>query len=151
VLRDPEEMMLGGVQARAAEVDVAKRGVLVGDLVASVSAQAVARGHHTSAVFHALIRAVPIRREDCMQLNSAQPTNKNGLKYFDCPFYKECLSHAAKRNWKSWSCEQCANLSLMVICQKLKFIEPYYELLAPIYPEFKRKYEPVMNVLHPEP
>lgn len=144
-------MVLGGVQARAAEVDVAKRGVLVGDLVASVSAQAVARGHHTSAVFHALIRAVPIRREDCMQLDSAQPTNKNGLKYFDCPFYKECLSHAAKRNWKSWSCEQCANLSLMLICQKLKFIEPYYELLAAIYPEFKRKYEPVMNVFHPEP
>jgi len=54
VLRDPEEMTLGGMQARAVEVDVAKRGVLVGDLVASVSAQAVARGHHTSAVYHAL-------------------------------------------------------------------------------------------------
>jgi len=54
VLRDPEEIVLVGVQARAAEVDVAKRGVLVGDLVASVSAQAVARGHHTSAVSHAL-------------------------------------------------------------------------------------------------
>ena len=54
MLRDPEEIVLAGVQARAAEVDVAKRGVLVGDLVASVSAQAVARGHHTSAVSHAL-------------------------------------------------------------------------------------------------
>jgi len=46
--------MLGGLQARAVEVDVAKRGVLVVDLVASVSVQAVARGHHTSAVFRAL-------------------------------------------------------------------------------------------------
>ena len=46
--------MLGGVQARGVEVDVAKRGVLVGDLVASVSAQAVARGRHMSAVFRAL-------------------------------------------------------------------------------------------------
>ena len=45
-------MTLGGVQARAVEVDVAKRVVV--DLVASVSAQAVARGHHTSAVFRAL-------------------------------------------------------------------------------------------------
>jgi hypothetical protein len=54
VLRDPEKIVLAGVQAKAAEVDVAKRGVLVGDLVASVSAQAVARGHHTSAVFRAL-------------------------------------------------------------------------------------------------
>ena len=54
MLRDPEGIVLAGVQARAAEVEVAKRGVLVGDLVASVSAQAVARGHHTSAVSHAL-------------------------------------------------------------------------------------------------
>jgi len=54
VLRDPEGIVLAGVQARAAEVEVAKRGVLVGDLVASVSAQAVARKHHTSAVFRAL-------------------------------------------------------------------------------------------------
>jgi len=54
VLKDPEEIVLAGVQARAAEVDVAQRGVLVGDLVASVSAQAVARGHHMSAVFLAL-------------------------------------------------------------------------------------------------
>ena len=53
MLRDPEEMTLG-VQARAVEVDVAKRGVLVVDLVASVSAQAVARGQHTSAVFHVM-------------------------------------------------------------------------------------------------
>jgi len=76
-----------------------------------------------------------------MQLDSAQPTNKNGPKYFDCHFYKECLSHAAKRNWKSWSCEQCANLSLKLICQKLRFIEPYYGLLAEIYPEFKPQWQ----------
>jgi hypothetical protein len=54
VLRDPKEIVLARVQAKAAEVDVAKRGGVVGDLVASVFAQAVARGHHTSAVFHAL-------------------------------------------------------------------------------------------------
>ena len=54
VPKNPEEMTLGGVQARAVKVDVAKRGVVVVDLLASVSAQAVARGHHTSAVFHAL-------------------------------------------------------------------------------------------------
>ncbi|NIR14821.1 MAG: hypothetical protein GWN86_13085 [Desulfobacterales bacterium] len=53
MLRDPEEMMLGEVQATGVEVDAVKRGVLVGDLVASVSARAVARGHHTSVVFRA--------------------------------------------------------------------------------------------------
>ena len=54
MLRDPEEMMPGRVQARAVEVDVAKRGGLVGDLVASVSAQAVARGHHMSVACRAI-------------------------------------------------------------------------------------------------
>ena len=52
--RDPEKVTPDGVQAKAAEVDAAKKKALVEDLVASVSAQAVARGHHTSAVFPAL-------------------------------------------------------------------------------------------------
>ncbi len=86
-----------------------------------------------------------------MQLDSAQPINKKGLKYIDCPLYGDCLTHAAKRNWKCWSCKQCRNLSLRLICEKFRFIEPYYGLLAEIYPEFKRKYEPVRNMLHPEP
>ena len=86
-----------------------------------------------------------------MRRNSVNPVNRKGLRIIDCPLYGDCLMHAAKRNWKSWSCEQCANLSLKLICQKLRFIEPYYGLLAEIYPEFKSKYEPVMNGLHPEP
>ena len=86
-----------------------------------------------------------------MRRNSVNPVNRKGLRIIDCPLYGDCLMHAAKRNWKSWSCEQCANLSLKLICQKLRFIEHYYGLLAEIYPEFKRKYGPVMNVLHPEP
>ena len=53
VTRDPEEVTLDGVQAKAAEVDEVKRAALGEDLGASVSAQAVAREHHTSAVFHA--------------------------------------------------------------------------------------------------
>jgi hypothetical protein len=59
VERDPEKVTSDGVQAKAAEVYAVKRGVLVRDLVASVSAQAVAREHHTSVVFHAVRRAVP--------------------------------------------------------------------------------------------
>jgi len=86
-----------------------------------------------------------------MRRNSVNPVNRKGLRIIDCPLYGDCLMHAAKRNWKSWSCEQCANHSLKLICQKLRFIEPYYGLLAEIYPEFKSKYEPVMNGLHPEP
>ncbi len=80
-----------------------------------------------------------------------QPTEKKGLKYIDCPLYGDCLTHAVKRNWKNWSCEQCPNLSLKVICQRLKHIEPYYRLLGEIYPEFKRKYEPAMKSFLSEP
>jgi hypothetical protein len=76
--------------------------------------------------------------------------NGEGIKAINCPFYSDCLMHAALRNWKVWTCEQCPNLKLDLICQKLKYIAPYYQLLAEIYPEFKGKYESAMNALHPE-
>jgi hypothetical protein len=53
VIGNPEEATLEGMQAKAGEVDEVKRAALAADLEASVSVQAVARGHHTSAVFHA--------------------------------------------------------------------------------------------------
>jgi hypothetical protein len=84
------------------------------------------------------------------RINSSQPVNGKGVKAIHCPFYNDCLTHAAKRNWQAWTCKQCPNLKLDLICQKLHFIAPYYQLLAEIYPEFKRKYEAAMNALHPE-
>ena len=48
----PDEVAPAAVAAGARDVD--EWVVLVGGLVASVSAQAVARGHHTSAGFRAL-------------------------------------------------------------------------------------------------
>lgn len=80
-----------------------------------------------------------------MQLKSPQPVNRKGLKYIECPFYSDCLMRAAKGNWEAWSCDQCPNLKLKVVRQKMRYIAPYYQLLAEIYPEFKLKYEPVMN------
>jgi hypothetical protein len=76
--------------------------------------------------------------------------NGEGIKAINCPFYSDCLMHAALRKWNAWTCEQCPNLKLDLICQKLKFIAPYYQLLAEIYPEFKEKYGSVMDSLHPE-
>jgi hypothetical protein len=80
-----------------------------------------------------------------LKTESPQPTNRKGGKAIDCPFYADCLMHAAKRNWKAWTCDECPNLRLNSICQKLKFIAPYYELFSEIYPEFRRKYEPAMK------
>ena len=85
-----------------------------------------------------------------LRTESPQPVHKKGSKAIDCPFYGDCLMYAAKHKWSAWTCEECPNLRLDLVCQKLRFIAPYYQLLAEIYPEFKRKYEPAMNALHPE-
>ena len=80
-----------------------------------------------------------------LKTKSPKPVYKKGSKAMDCPFYGDCLMHAAKDNWKAWSCEECPNLRLDSVYQKLRFIAPYYQLLAEIYPEFKRKYEPAKD------
>ena len=85
-----------------------------------------------------------------MGRNSVNPINRKGLRILDCPFYGDCLMHAAKLNWKAWSCEQCINRMLHSVHQKIKLIAPYYEIMAEIYPEFRKKYEPVMNSLELE-
>jgi hypothetical protein len=77
---------------------------------------------------------------------SPQPVDKKGIKNVECPYYSECLMHAAKHNWNVWTCAKCPNLELDSVCKKLKFILPYYELLSQIYPEFRRKYEPVIDL-----
>lgn len=82
-----------------------------------------------------------------LKTESPEPVNREGPKVIDCPFYGDCLMYAAKRNWKAWTCENCSNLKLDSVCRKLKFIAPYYQLLAEIYPELKKKYEPVMSSL----
>ena len=80
------------------------------------------------------------------KVESAYPVNGGGRRFIECPYYGDCLMHAAKRNWSAWTCEKCPNLGLDSVCKKLKFISPYYELLAEIYPEFRRKYEPAMSL-----
>ena len=82
-----------------------------------------------------------------MQLYAPEPKDKKGIKYVDCPLYGDCLMGAAKCNWHAWSCDKCPNLELKVVRQRIRYIAPYYRLLAEVYPEFRRKYEPVMNSL----
>ncbi len=54
MLRDPEKIVLAGVQARAAEVDARAVVVQVGAAVGNASVPVVVRKPLTSAVFHAL-------------------------------------------------------------------------------------------------
>jgi hypothetical protein len=85
-----------------------------------------------------------------MHTDLTQPVNRRGFKSLNCPFYGDCLGRAAERNWHVWTCEECPSIRLASVCQKLRYIAPYYRLLAEIYPEFKRKYEPLMNSLEVE-
>ena len=89
-------------------------------------------------------------REEILNEVSPKPINRRGRRLIDCPFHGECLMHAAKHNWKAWTCEKCPNLGLESVYQKLKSIAPYYRLLSEIYPEFKRKYDPVIKSLYVE-
>ena len=89
-------------------------------------------------------------RRDTLNIDLPKPIQRKGLKSIDCPFYGDCLMHAARSNWHAWTCEECSNLRLYLVCRRLKAIAPYYQLLAEIYPEFKSKYEPVMDSLHVE-
>jgi hypothetical protein len=57
---------------------------------------------------------------------------------------------AAKYKWRALSCEQCPNLGLNQAGRKLQFVAVYYQRLAEIYPEFKKKYEGLMNSFHLE-
>jgi hypothetical protein len=69
-----------------------------------------------------------------------QPVKQKGTRYFECPFYEQCLSYAAKRGWQHWSCGECRNHKLIPVYKKLQYIEDYYGVMASIYPEFKNKY-----------
>jgi hypothetical protein len=80
------------------------------------------------------------------KMESAHPVNREGRRFIECPFYGECLMHAAKHNWRAWTCAQCPNLRLDLVRKKLKFISPYYQLLAEIYPQFRTKYEPAITL-----
>ena len=80
-----------------------------------------------------------------MQLCAPKPKEKKGIKYIDCPLYSRCLMGAAKSRRQAWSCEKCPNLGLKDVLQRIRYMAPYYRLLAEVYPEFRSKYEPVMN------
>jgi len=87
-------------------------------------------------------------RRVVVQLHFPQPVNRKGIKYLDCPLYGDCLMRAAKSSWETWSCGHCKNLKLKAVRQKMRYIAPYYQLMAEIYPEFKKKYEPAMTMFN---
>jgi len=74
-----------------------------------------------------------------MNIGLPRPVDRKGLKSVQCPFYGNCLMHAARRNWHERTCEECTNLELDSVYQKLKAVMPYCRLWSEIYPEFIRR------------
>ena len=35
------------------------------------------------------------------------PIRKNGDRNVFCPYYGDCLDHAAKLYWQNWDCSEC--------------------------------------------
>ncbi len=39
------------------------------------------------------------------------PIHREGTKNILCPYYRDCLDHAAKRFWRFWDCCECTHKS----------------------------------------
>jgi hypothetical protein len=37
------------------------------------------------------------------------PMNNAGPRNLFCPYYEDCLGHAAARRWRAWHCSKCAH------------------------------------------
>jgi len=37
------------------------------------------------------------------------PINHAGPRNLFCPYYEDCLGHAAARRWRAWHCSECAH------------------------------------------
>jgi hypothetical protein len=49
-----------------------------------------------------------------MNSRDIHPRRGKGVRDLDCEFYDKCLMHAARRNWKSFNCEECLKRESMV-------------------------------------
>jgi hypothetical protein len=78
---------------------------------------------------------------------SRRPVRGKGPRELDCPLYDHCLTQATRLGWKAWKCGDCPNLQMKAVRQRINYIEPYYELLAEIYPAFRARYEPIWGSL----
>jgi hypothetical protein len=75
-----------------------------------------------------------------------RPVKRKGVKHTECPFYERCLTYAVRCGWHQWSCGDCRNHLLAPVWRKLRYIEDYYGVLADIYPEFRHKYEHLVDL-----
>jgi hypothetical protein len=60
------------------------------------------------------------------------PTQINGDRNLFCPYYRDCLDHAAQRHWETWACFNCHHKRITETCMEGPFSAddsfPYYSL-----------------------
>ncbi|MBU0988407.1 MAG: hypothetical protein KKH68_14250 [Proteobacteria bacterium] len=65
------------------------------------------------------------------------PVRKHGSRNLFCPFYSDCLDHAAKRHWESWACFNCHHQVMRGVGMEGPFStgdsSPYYSISPEIY------------------
>jgi hypothetical protein len=67
---------------------------------------------------------------------------KNGKKNVFCPYYKDCLNHAAKLRWENWDCSECPHKLTqhpIEIDRETSGFYPYAELPLRIHITFLEK------------
>jgi len=67
---------------------------------------------------------------------------KNGEKNVFCPYYKDCLNHAAKLRWENWDCSECPHTLRqrpIETDQMTSGFYPYSELPLRIHKTFLEK------------
>jgi hypothetical protein len=78
-----------------------------------------------------------VRRMD----ENRNPLYMKGNRNVFCPYYSECLNHAAKRHWAYWTCFECqyekeqkfsADVRLFAVSDV-----PYYSLSPSLYAKVK--------------
>ncbi len=47
------------------------------------------------------------------------PVNSKGKKNVFCPYYRNCLDHAAKNYWEFWSCFECSHKLVLEPCTQM--------------------------------
>jgi hypothetical protein len=65
------------------------------------------------------------------------PIHNNGSRNLFCPYYGDCLDHAAKLHWEAWACFDCYHKMLTEAGAEGPFSSgdttPYYRISPEIH------------------
>ena len=73
------------------------------------------------------------------------PICKSGNRNVFCPYYGDCLDHAAKLYWQDWDCSKCPHKLTqqpIKLDQMASSFCPYYELPLGIHINIRERLRP---------